>query len=377
MEDSEDYSPEYPIYYNYAIKNFLVKDSNILSNINEYLQIILCVYTINTNGKYPFIQYLLSNNGLDLLSLPVLPVYSLFNKDMVMNYSKVFLSGILQVDNFEEFNKNIEFNGYYDYCDNLYLFFDVTKCKLNIDDTLLSSPIRFGLIDEIVNQKSICNIKINNETINFFINNCSLNNLYDEENNPYENPIVGFVGKPTSEKVNFVYTFGESAKNKSAILGPYFYFTDFNYAIRQGGWSHNYKPEYMYGKLVTDNEGKYLKGGIIRFAIFTGCTKYIENMPNFPNDISEIKKQRLEDPNLDHNLEILTLRLSDHDGIWSKSYDSANLGKIELDDGRILEETPIIVLKDYKQQIPLSYHYIDKRSLGDNYDSNNHSYRIV
>lgn len=378
MENNEAYVPQDEMYYNYAIKNFLVKDSNILSDIKDYFQIILCVYTINTNGKFPFIQYLLSNNGLGLLSLPVLPVFSSFNKEKLINYSKVFLSGILQVNDFEEFNENIEFNGYYDYYNNLYLFFDTTKCKLNIDDTFLSNPIRFALTDEILNRRSVCNIKIKEETIHFFINNCSLNYLYDEKNNPYETPIVGFVGKTTPEKINFTHIFGETAKNKSGILGPYFYFTDFNYAVRQGGWSHNYEPEYNNNKLVTDNEnGRYTKGGIIRFAIFTGYTKYIENMPNDPIDESDIKKQRLNDKSLNKNFEIQTLRISDHDGIWTKTYDSVYLGNIELDDGSFIEEGPIIVLKDYKQQIPLSYHYIDKSSLGEKYDSNNSSYRIV
>jgi hypothetical protein len=371
-----DYSPQKSMYYNYPVKN-LIKNHHLISDTVEYLQIILCVYRVNTSGKYPFIQYLLTNNGLNLLTLPALPVFSKFNKETLENYSKVFLSGILQIDNFEEFNKKLEFDGFYEYNGNLYLFFDTTKCEFNIDDIYLSTPFRFGLTDEIMNKCNVCNIPINKETTNFFINNNAINYLYDENDRPYEIPLAGFVGKPTPEKVNFVYTFGESAKNKSAILGPYFYFTNFNYAIRQCGWSYNYKKEYIHDKLVTDNEGKYLKGGIIRFALFTGKTNYIENMPNSPIDESEIKKQRLNDPSLNKNYEIQTLRISDHDGIWARTYDSAYLGNLELDDGSFIEEGPMIVLKDYNQQIPLSYHFIDKSTLGDNYDSNNHSYKIV
>lgn len=369
--------PQKQMYYNYAIKNFLIKDHDLMANTNEYSQIILCVYKINKSGKYPFIQYILSDNGFNMLSLPTLPIFSAFNKENLVSYSKVFLSGILQIEQFEEFNIKIEFDGFYEYDQNLYLFFDTTNCELNIDDTYLSNPIRFGLIDEIMNKRNVCNIPINKETTHFFINNDSINYLYDENNIAYENPLVGFVGKPTPEKVKFVYTFGESARNKSAILGPYFYFTDFNYAIRQGGWSHNYKPEYIYDKLVTDNEGKYLKSGIIRFALFTGNTKYIQNMPNYPIDESEIKKQRLNDISLNKNYEIQTLRISDHDGIWTSVYDSVYLGNQELDDGSFIEESPIFVFKEYNQQIPLSYHFIDKNNLGDKYDSNNHSYRIV
>jgi hypothetical protein len=219
---------------------------------------------------------------------------------------------------------------------------------------------------------------IAHDTTMFFLKNKSINYIYDIDSEAYEIPIVGYVGKPTPEKLNFVLTFGENAKNKSAILGPYFYFTDFNNAIRQGGWSKNYKPEESYGKLITDNEyGRYVKGGIVRFALFGGKTKYIENMPNSSNDDSEIKKQRLEDTNLNHNREILTLRITDHDGLWSNIYDSAYLADIELDDGSFLDDTPMLVIKEYSQQVPLSFHYIDKTKLQDRFNPNDYSYGIV
>jgi hypothetical protein len=288
------------------------------------------------------------------------------------------LSGILQLTNFQEFSEKIEFDGFYEYLNNLYLFFDMSNFESNIDDTYSYSPVRFALIEEIVNHRNICNMQISNDTCSFFLKNKSINYIYNDKYEPYEIPIVGYVGKPTPEKMNFVLTFGESAKNKSGILGPYYYFTDFYHAIRQGGWSKDYKPEKMYDKLITDNEnGRFIKGGIIRFALFSGRTKYIENMPNDPNDESEIKKQRMQDPNLNTNHEILTLRISDHDGLWANSYDSVYLSNIELDDGTLLEDTPVLVIKDYNQQIPLSCHYIDKTKLHEKFNTNDYSYGIV
>ena len=64
--------------------------------------------------------------------------------------------------------------------------------------------------------------------------------------------------------------------------------------------------------------------------------------------------------NLDNKKEILTLRISDHDGLWTSTYDSAYLGNLELDDGSFLDNTPMIVLKEYNQQVPLSYQLIKK-----------------
>jgi hypothetical protein len=378
MNNYKEYGSQKPINYNYIVKNFLTKELDMIYNINEYSQIILCVYKINNDGKFPFIQFLLSNNGFDLMTLPILPLFYEFNKETIFNYSKVFLSGILEVTNFEEFNKRLIFDGYYEFEENIYLFFDTTNYEFNINNTNSSTRYLFVLPDEIINHRKVCNIPICNETIQFFIANNSINYLHDNNNDLYEQPLVGFIGKPTVNKLNFTYTFGENPKDRLAILGPYYYFTNFNYAIRQGGWSNNYKPEYIYNKLITDNEnGRYSKGGIVRFALFTGITKYIENMPNYPIDQSEIKKQRLNDPTLNKNYEIQTLRISDHDGIWTKTCDSAYLANIELDDGSFLQETPIFVLKEYNQQVPLSYHFINKNTLGNKYDSNNNSYRIV
>ena len=55
--------------------------------------------------------------------------------------------------------------------------------------------------------------------------------------------------------------------------------------------------------------------------------------------------------------EYLTARISDYDGKWSELFDSVYLGLIELDNETIIKDTPLIVIKNYEQQAPLSYHY--------------------
>ena len=171
--------------------------------------------------------------------------------------------------------------------------------------------------------------------------------------------------------------FGESAKDKSSIVGPYFYFTSFHRSIRDAGWSQNYTSETQNGIVISDEYGKYKKGGIIRFALFMGNTKYVENAPNDSIDESEIKKYRLTDNELDRKKEIMTLRISDYDGIWAKKYDSIYLGKLELDDGSVLDNTPMLVLREYLQQVPLSCHFIDKSTLGEKFDEFNYHYSIA
>jgi hypothetical protein len=336
-------------YYNYGVKHLLSKNIEYIQTTDNYTSINLCVYLINTNGPVPFLQYLLVNNGYDLLTLPKLPIYTLFNREDIVPYSKVYLSGILQANNFEDFSNDISLDGFYEYNDDLYLFFDISKCK--IDETYLWNDVRLGIMDEIVNHKKICNINVDNNTTNFFTKNESITYLYDEHNNPYEIPVVGFVGKQSESKMKFTIIFGENAKDKTAMFGPYFYFTNYQNSIKQGCSFYNEKND------------EYHKGGIIRFALFMGQTKHIENAPNDPIDQSEIKTQRLRDTTLNRQKEVLTLRISDHDGLWANAYDSVYLGNLELDDGSFLDDIPMIVLKNYVNQIPLSFHMINTSML--------------
>jgi hypothetical protein len=60
-------------------------------------------------------------------------------------------------------------------------------------------------------------------------------------------------------------------------------------------------------------------------------------------------------------MERLLLRVSDHDGKWAFNYDSAYLGNVELDNGSFLEKS-ILAIKEYNQQVPLSYHFVDKNT---------------
>jgi hypothetical protein len=191
---------------------------------------------------------------------------------------------------------------------------------------------------------------------NFFIQNEKFCFLVDENNKNYDIPIVCYIAK-REQNINFTYIFGQTTSDKNAIFGPYYYFKNLNSAVKDcekllDGNHDNYQ--------IKDIEN--MKVGLIRFIIFPGTIKYVENNPLDNIDESQMKKLRIEDTNLNINYERLTMRISDHDGKWSKTYDSIILGKIELDDGNYIEE-PIIAVKEYSQQIPLSYHYVNTHKL--------------
>ena len=289
-------------------------------------------------------RFLLSNSLLDkTLCLPQIPIFKKFDSEELVNFSKIGIFGLLMLDDFDNLNDNIIFNGFYDNNDNLYLFFDITNCNIDINDIYSNNNLWLALIDEIVNQRKVIDMPVDEAVTDFFTLNDQFCFLEDKNENSYEIPVVGYVRKPEN-KLNFTFIFGETKTDKSGILGPYYYFSDFENAFKE----NNY-------------ENKNDKYGIVRFALFTGLTKYIENHQNDPIDESEIKKQRLQDTNLNQNLENLTMRISDHDGKWAENYDSAYIKNIELDNGATLNRT-MLVIKDYEQQIPLSYHFINRKT---------------
>ena len=374
MENDEDvYTPVEPNIYNYTALSRLI--DNIDDLLCSNIRIKIMAYEIKNNKKNPYLLYLLYKDELaESLFFPELPtMYQNVNSDNVIKLSKLMLFNLLSLSDHSEFDNNICFKGFYLNGYDVHIVFDLTECKLQIYDVYRKNQMWFTLLDEIINHKKINNIFIYSSVTNFFINNNDFIFLKNENGDNYELPIVGYIGMNGIKynKVSFTYTFGNSPKDKNAILGSYYYFTDYKNSFREGGWSETGKPVKVDDILITDNEyGRYKKGSILRFGLFLGKMKMVENLPNDESDNSDIKKERLEDPDLDKNMEILTMRISDHDGKWAENYDSAFLGKIELDNGEYFKNNQIYVLKEYEQQIPLSYHFIDKKYLKDLYDEN-------
>lgn len=347
-----------PNLYNYSALDKLDKLDNILNSNNKIKKFYICGYRVNNDGIYPFLNFLLKN---DFESKEmVFPCYeSDGNKGDIISIIKSKMNSIfynILLDN------NYKYKGSYNYKNNIYLFFDFTNCKLIINNTYKNSIIWSVLVDEIMNKKHVCNIKISSEVIDFLNGNIDFAILKNMNGKLYEMPCVAYVGKDMS-RTNFTFSFGVSKPDNNSLFGAYYYFTDFKNAIKQGGWSE-----------VTGE--KILKGGIIRVALFTGSTKVILNNIVDPIDESEIKRYLISANNSNNLYENLTLRITDYDGKWSKKYDSIYVGEIELDNGEKMKNTPIYVVKNYEQQTPLSYHFIDKKILDNNFDLNK-DYKII
>ena len=308
MENEEDlYTPVEPNFYNYTALNKLV--NNIDNRLFNNIEIKINAYEIKNNSKCPHL--ICFEIGALGKNYP--------NKQLVTtNEHKFYYKGnlipainLLGLNNYSEFDKKICFKGFYLNKKEVHIVFDLTDCNLQISDIYRMNKLWFSLLDEIINQKNVCNFLVDTQVTNFFINNSDFIFLKNKNGDNYELPVIGYIGinDINYNKINFIYTFGTSTKDKKAILGAYYYFTDYTNAIREGGWSET-------GEQIMKN-GKRITGAIVRFALFLGKMKIVENLLNDENDISEIKKEMINDTSLDQNMEILTMRISDHDGKWT------------------------------------------------------------
>jgi hypothetical protein len=298
---------------------------------------------------YPFLQFLLKNDlynsKLSFIQIDLARMKFVDNEKLLDHYKNYLLNYLQHID----ITKNIDalfvdFKGFYIVDKEMYLFYDVTNCKFVLNDISVESPFWFALVDEIMNQRMVAGIPINHTVTDFFTknNNSQFLFLYDTNYKKYETPIAAYVCKPEN-KTNFTYIFGTTVSE--SIFGQYYYFTNYDNCLRE----------------IKNSKEKCI--GLVRFALFLQKYKFVENLPNDDIDESEIKKERLLDENLDMNYERLTMRISDYDGKWCNQYDSIVAFNVELDDGSTMKNMPIICVKKYEQQCPLSYHFVSIRHI--------------
>jgi len=295
--------------YTYSGLNILNKNDTFERTFET---VHVCAYKIDTHAMVPFIQYLLYKNNT--LSFPSFK-YKNANSSTIINDTIVLLSFLLKSPSID-----CTYNGYLTMDDDLYLFFDISN------QTISGPKLWFSLIDEIINYNNICNFQIETTVSALFLNNNQLLTLHDAHGNPFETPVVAYSGQHDS-MLNFTFVFGVSDIETSGNYS----FTDYVHSIKSGGWSKTNLPEIKYGKLITDNEhGRYIKGGIVRFVLFLGKNGII------------------------NNTELLTTN-------WTTEFDSIYYNRLG---------TPTWIVSKLEQQYPLSYHYIDKKSLSASFNAN-------
>ena len=318
-----------------------------------YSKLAICPYFITTcKNRYgvhkPYLQYLLykypaTNKKIgNLLVFPFIDVKTNINVKTAANkllYSvikiKISPTGFIQSDN------------------TIFVFYDLSSVDEystipRAEQQWLklikqSSNLWWVLIDEICNHRKSLNFPIHKSTTSLFYLNPILIYLKQKTKN-IDIPIVGYYGN-YYKFLPIIASLGQKPTTWPNLeFGPYFYFTSYTGAFRYAGWTSNYKQRKVYDKEIANEDGKLLKGGIIRFALFMEKTHVLLDMKN-----SKISKYM-------------------HKSEWTKHYNSLYLGRVPRINGSVWHMNPRYVVKTFDQQLPLSLHLVDMDSLKDIWD---------
>jgi hypothetical protein len=358
---SMEYFPEPEKIWSYSGLNYLNRDEDLMQNITTVDFIHIIPYHVNTHCAKPFLEFALvksfEENQKDQFSFITFPRITIKNmKEDCKIIADSFVSGYCSAD-------KVNFSGFLNNNGSLYIFYQLEIVNNFSTGLFRITPIWFVTVDEIVNKRSVCNMPIDESLSEFFMDFIDLTLLKNENGEFIETPSVFYTGTHY-KNLKFDSIFSRGASDNS-IFGKYFYFTDYKNSVKEGGWTKNNQSLEVHGKKVTEDKsvhGRFTRGGIIRYAVFLKNGKILFNNINEPEDNA--------------NEDELTRRITDYNGTWSNEYDSILVGRPTLDNGNVFSDGPILAVKDYNQFLPLSYHYINKATLGESWDRHNNDYFI-
>ena len=356
-------------YYLYKITEVVETDFEHIHSIEGKTKIHLCMYRINDSGHLPFLQYYLYKYPKKYHDCMILPYKKYDGRDSILSFSDTFARTLTSSLPLPELTSV----GYIQHDNNVYMFYDIGSIKNEVDEKFRSDKWWWVLISEIVNFKKVTNFPIHHNVTNLFIKHPDLLYLFNKESKIIETPMIAYHGTPY-QLMSLVKSYGLKASTLKAMMGPYYYFGTFRKVVRYAGWTSSYNPRYIDGKLVTDEDGRYLDtdelehgnpGGILRFALFLGEMKAFLNHPDDPDDISEEKMKGFD------------IKMTDHRGMWTTHYNSVYIGRVRLENGRLFMSNPEYVVKQFEQQIILSAHFLDRTTLQANWEPTYEHYQIA
>jgi len=336
------------------------------TNFNQitptYNKVSICPYFVTTcKNRYgvlkPFLQYLLfkyppSNKKIgNLLVFPFVDVKTTINVKKVANK---LLQSVIQI--------KIKPTGFIQSGNNIFVFYVMSSVDeySNIPRAeqqwlkliKKSSKLWWVLIDEICNHRKSLNFPIHKSVTILFYHNPILIYLKQKTKN-IDIPIVGYYGN-YYKFLPIIASLGQKPTTwPDSEFGPYFYFTTYTGAFRYAGWTHNYKQRKIYDREIADTDGKLLKGGIIRFALFMKNTHVL--LDTTTSKISEHTKYKNE---------------------WTNHYNSLYFGRVPRINGSVWHMNPRYIVKTFDQQMPISMHLVDMDKLKPNWDPLYTGYQI-
>ena len=320
---------------------------------NDKGTIYIGLFRVISSTVKPFLMFCLYRGDDDVLSMGHIENTDCPGKKAENNMRKVFA----------DWEGNIEYRGYVQHgCDTV-VWLEYTDETIIMDQGKWDTRWWWVLSVEIVNQRRALSMEIAEEVNTFMEVHPQFLFLRDELGRLYETPAVGYYGS-YAEHIAVTSVLGLRRKPPTSALGPYYYFSNYGPAIRYAVWNDKGKPMKIDGKLITkDDEGRYKRGGLVRFALFLGKTTMLLNRPTDKPDSSEKSRQEAKD-----NPAITAmLKLRDVDASWVYKYNSVQSPMLMSDsvisskeqDSTFVCGNIQTIVKEYNQQIPLAYYYID------------------
>ena len=319
-------------------------------------KIFVCLYKINNNKNdyLPFLQYLLYKYPKGKFEQFLFPFKLYKKKKNPIDIAKKLAYSIA--------NKNkLKYNGFISNNYGHYFFFHYLDDSIDLGFKDRNYELWWGLIDEICNKQKIINFPVHESVFNIFYNNTDLIYLTNNNNIPIEIPISAYFGG-SSEIISYVASIGMRL-NAEKAYGSYYYLGSYENQIKNAGWSSNNRIIHYFNKPVSDDNGKLFNGGLIRYALFLGNCRTILYRKTDP---FYWYFQYLESDKFDDTIK---KKADLAKGKWADKYDSLFIPKIKYKkiDG-YYNINPAYIVKDFSQQIPLSIHSLDTKTLKSNWD---------
>jgi hypothetical protein len=346
----------------HADKN-IVNHDILTHNMNIYgrgLLNVLC-YHVTQNSKYPFIQFMLEKvpfcNDIikEKLVLPLLTVSQETDQDFSITMIEKIKNSLSAIGCDPSMLTLDAYKGLIsDKNERVYALVDISIVDIFRISLTRNNPIWFSLPTEIMNIRSICNIPIDDDVTELFLNMPELSVLnIPDKMDTYPIPDAVYSGS-YFRNVEFQSVFGVSKKQVYKSCGEYYYyFRLFEDAVKDGGWvnegghkmidlndvSITHNPA---GTKLVDNEyGRYIRGGINRYALFP---------ENYMVYTEPTKTLSLTDDDIN-------IKFGVHKCIIIQ-YEEEDIDTI----------LPDILIKEYESAYPISYHMLAKGILGDKYE---------
>lgn len=228
---------------------------------------------------------------------------------------------------------------------------DVKKITRNDDHILVT-------IDDIINQNHTFDFEIDREIIDLFLRHEELVYLQDDRGELVETPMTAYRGE-YYKMIGLLAGLGVPRAGPYSSLGPYFKFADYARALRFGVVTLNGKSQYVGDEKITRDETPvFLKGGLAKYVLFLGNTKVLLNLDSDPDDDSNESVRLAKERSFIKD----TIKLRDSGGKWASNFDSIMQPLITIYDTELKRERrldPQVVVKDFRQQHPLQYAYLD------------------